>query len=65
MCSIGEKLSQLEEKTRKKTGGSIDKKLPKLDEKMRRKTDYSLFVYLLRIKNLQNLAKKTGKKICC
>ncbi len=40
-----------------KTGGSIDEKRPKLDEETRRKTD------LQGVKNLQNLARKTGKKI--
>ena len=34
----------------------IDKKPPKLDEKTRRKTDH---LYIARVKNFQNLAKKT------
>ncbi len=40
----------------RKTGGSINKKPPKLDEKTRRKND------LQGVKNLQNLARKTGRK---
>ncbi len=42
---------------RKKTKNSIDKKSLKLDEARRRKTD------LQKVKNIQNLAKKTGRKI--
>ncbi len=59
--SIGEKPPKLDEKTRRKTGSSINEKPPNLDEKMRRKTDHLLL--LQRVKNLQNLAKKTGRKI--
>ncbi len=43
-------------KREKKTGGSINKKPPKFNEETKRKTD------LQGVKNLQNLAKKTGKK---
>ena len=34
----------------------IDEKPPKLDEETRRKTDY---LYVIGVKNLRNLAKKT------
>ena len=50
---------QFDEKTRKKTGGLINKKSLKLDEKTRRKTDY---LYIVKVKNLQNLARKMEKK---
>ncbi len=52
---------KLNEKTRRKTGSSIDEKPPKLHEEMKKKTDY-LYVALLEMKNLQNLAKKIGRK---
>ena len=38
----------------------IDQKPPKLDEKTRKKTDH--LIYIARVKNLQNQAKKTGRK---
>ena len=42
-----------------KTGDSIDEKSPKLDEKTRRKTDH---LYIARVKNLRNLARKMVEK---
>ena len=39
----------------------IDEKPLKLDEKTRKKTDH--LMYIAEVKNLQNLARKTGKKI--
>ena len=56
MCSIGEKLLKLDEKTREKTGGLINEKPPKLDKEVRRKIDH---FYVARVKNFQNLTKKT------
>ena len=41
---------------------SINEKLPKLDKETKKKTDDLLLAYLLVMKNLQNLTKKTGKK---
>ena len=38
----------------------IAEKPPKLDEETRRKTDH--LIYVAEMKNLQNLAKKTGRK---
>ena len=56
MCSIGKKSLKLDEKTKRKTEGLIDEKPPKPDEETRRKTDY---LYVARVKNLRNLARKT------
>ena len=44
-----------------KIGGSINEKLPKLNEETGRKTDY---LYVVKVKNFQNLARKTEKKTC-
>ena len=38
---------KFDEKTKRKTRGSIDKKPPKLDQEMRKKTNHSLFYTLL------------------
>ena len=38
----------------------IDEKSPKLDKETKKKTDHS--IYAARVKNLQNLARKTRKK---
>ena len=61
------KLPKLDKKTRIKTGDSINKKLPKFNKKTRKKTDYLYFVQnfvqcFAMMKNLQNLARKIGKK---
>ena len=49
-----------EKKTMGKLRALIDEKPPKLNEKTRRKTDH--LMYVAKVKNLRNLAKKTGKK---
>ena len=51
------------EKTVGKSRALIDKKLPKLDEKTRRKINH--LMYISKVKNLQNLARKTGKNTWC
>ena len=38
----------------------IDEKPPKLDKETRKKTNH--LMYVARVKNLLNLAKKTGRK---
>ena len=50
-------------KTVGKLKALIDEKPFKLDEKTKKKTDYS--IYVAEVKNLQNLAKKTGRKTWC
>ena len=47
-------------KTVEKSRALIDKKSPKLNEETKKKTDH--LMYVVGIKNLQNLARKTGKK---
>ena len=48
------------EKTVGKSKALINEKFPKLDEEIKSKTDHSM--YVAGLKNLRNLAKKTGKK---
>ena len=48
------------EKTMGKSRALIDEKPPKLDAETRKKTDH--LMYVAGMKNLQNLAEKTGRK---
>ncbi len=45
-----------------KIGNSIDEKPPKLNKETRRKTNHLFVEVEIVCKNLQNLAKKMGKK---
>ena len=47
-------------KTGRKSKALIDEKSPKLDEEIKKKTDYSM--YIAGVKNLQNIARKMGRK---
>ena len=47
-------------KTVEKSRALINEKSPKLDEKTRKKINHS--IYIAKVKNLQNLVRKTGKK---
>ena len=61
-------LNLMKKRGRKPLGVLINKKPPKLNEKTKKKIDHLYFIqcliqYFVRVKNFQNLAKKTGKKI--